>query len=60
MPLIAQQLKQGGVILMSGLLLEDFEDVDNQAKKNNLSVSARTAKGNWSCLKMEKSLGLSR
>jgi ribosomal protein L11 methyltransferase len=60
MPLIAQQLKQGGVILMSGLLLKDFEDVDNQAQKNNLSVSARTAKGNWSCLKMEKSLGLSR
>jgi ribosomal protein L11 methyltransferase len=57
---IAQQLKQGGVILMSGLLMEDFEDIDNQAKKNNLSVSARTAKGIWSCLKMEKSLGLSR
>jgi ribosomal protein L11 methyltransferase len=60
MALIAQQLKQGGVILMSGLLVEDFEDIDNQAKKNNLSVSARTAKGSWSCLKMEKSLGLSR
>jgi ribosomal protein L11 methyltransferase len=60
MALLAQQLKQGGVILMSGLLLEDFEDIDNQAQKNNLSVSARTAKGGWSCLKMEKSLGLSR
>lgn len=60
MAVIAQQLKQGGVILMSGLLMEDFEDIDNQAKINNLSVSARTTKGSWSCLKMEKSLGLSR
>jgi ribosomal protein L11 methyltransferase len=59
MPHIAQHLKQGGVILMSGLLLDDFEDIENQASINNLSVSARTAKGSWICLKMEKSPGLS-
>jgi ribosomal protein L11 methyltransferase len=29
---LAQQLLQGGVILMSGLLQEDFEEIENQAK----------------------------
>ena len=52
---LGQQLNAGGVILMSGLLHEDFEDIENQALNNNLSVSARTAKGSWICLKMEKS-----
>jgi ribosomal protein L11 methyltransferase len=52
---LGQQLDAGGVILMSGLLQEDFEDIENQALNNNLSVSARTANGSWICLKMEKS-----
>lgn len=49
-----QQLKAGGVILMSGLLREDFEDIENQATKNNLSVSGQMTRGSWICLKMEK------
>ena len=53
--LLGQQLKQEGVILLSGLLHEDFEDIENQALKNNLSVSVRTTEGSWICLKMEKS-----
>jgi ribosomal protein L11 methyltransferase len=51
---LEQQLNPGGVILMSGLLLSDFEDIDNQAKKSNLSVSGQMASGSWICLKMEK------
>jgi ribosomal protein L11 methyltransferase len=50
-----QQLNSGGVILMSGLLNEDLEDIEDQATKNNLSVSARMTRGSWICLKMEKS-----
>lgn len=52
---VGQQLNLGGVILMSGLLHEDLEDIENQARKNNLSVSVRMARGSWICLKMEKS-----
>jgi ribosomal protein L11 methyltransferase len=52
---MGQQLKSGGVILMSGLLNEDFEDIENQAQKNNLFVSGRSSRGSWICLKMEKS-----
>lgn len=52
---IGQQLKEGGVILMSGLLQDDCKDIENQALKSNLSITTRTSKGGWICLKMEKS-----
>jgi ribosomal protein L11 methyltransferase len=51
---MVQQLKDGGVILLSGLLHEDFEDIENEAENNQLSVSARMARGSWICLNMEK------
>jgi ribosomal protein L11 methyltransferase len=50
-----QQLKAGGVIVMSGLLLEDFEDIENEAVSCDLSVSGRMTRGSWICLKLEKS-----
>jgi ribosomal protein L11 methyltransferase len=49
-----QQLKEGGVILLSGLLHEDFEDIENEAESHQLTVSARMARGSWICLEMEK------
>jgi ribosomal protein L11 methyltransferase len=51
---LRQQLKDGGVIVMSGLLQEDFEDIENQAEICKLSVSMRMTRGSWICLKMEK------
>jgi ribosomal protein L11 methyltransferase len=52
---MGQQLKEDGVILMSGLLHEDFEDIENEAESHQLSVSVRRTGGSWICLKMEKS-----
>jgi ribosomal protein L11 methyltransferase len=49
-----QQLKAGGVIVMSGLLHEDLEDIENEAGSCKLSVSARMRSGSWICLRMEK------
>jgi ribosomal protein L11 methyltransferase len=49
-----QQLKVGGVIVMGGLLHEDFEDIENEADSCKLSVSARMKSGSWTCLRMEK------
>jgi ribosomal protein L11 methyltransferase len=49
-----QQLKAGGVIVMSGLLQEDFEDIENEAESWNLSVSTRMTRGSWISLRMEK------
>jgi ribosomal protein L11 methyltransferase len=49
-----QQLKAGGVILMSGLLHEDFEDIENEAVSPNLSVSTRVTRGSRVSLRMEK------
>jgi ribosomal protein L11 methyltransferase len=51
---IRQQLRVGGVILMSGLLQDDFEDIENQAAINDLSISGQITKGSWICLKIEK------
>jgi ribosomal protein L11 methyltransferase len=51
---IGQQLTIGGVILMSGLLENDFEEIENEAQINNLSISERMTKGSWICLKAQK------
>jgi ribosomal protein L11 methyltransferase len=51
---IGQQLNGGGVILLSGLLHEDFNDIEKEALKNGLPISERMARGNWICLKLTK------
>ncbi|HEY6899702.1 MAG TPA: 50S ribosomal protein L11 methyltransferase [Puia sp.] len=52
---LGQQLKDGGVIILSGLLDSDFKDIENEAVRNNISVSNRMTKGSWICLKTGKS-----
>jgi ribosomal protein L11 methyltransferase len=49
-----QQLKEGGVILLSGLLVEDFFDIENEALKNDIPISERLNEGNWISLKLIK------
>jgi ribosomal protein L11 methyltransferase len=51
---IGQQLTKGGVILLSGLLQDDFEDIEKEVIRINYSISGRMTKGNWICLKVEK------
>lgn len=51
---LVQQLSTEGVILLSGLLESDFEDIENEALRNMISISVRMTKGNWICLKTEK------
>jgi len=54
LPRMKQQLKSGGVILLSGLLHEDYQDVENEALKNDLPISERLSEGSWICLKLVK------
>jgi ribosomal protein L11 methyltransferase len=54
LPELGQQLKPGGVIVLSGLLDSDFEDIENEALKNNIPISVRMTKGSWICLRTEK------
>lgn len=49
---MGQQLKKGGVILLSGLLHEDFQDIENESLKNDLPISERLNEGSWICLKL--------
>jgi ribosomal protein L11 methyltransferase len=51
---LGQQLVPGGVILLSGLLENDFEDIQKEAQINNLPISVRMTKGAWICLKAVK------
>lgn len=51
---MGQQLASGGVILLSGLLTNDVEDIESEAVKNNLFVTLRITKGGWICLQSEK------
>jgi ribosomal protein L11 methyltransferase len=54
LPALKQQLAADGVILLSGLLREDAEDIENEVQKNNLSVSGWITRGSWICLKTGK------
>jgi ribosomal protein L11 methyltransferase len=49
-----QQLAPGGVILLSGLLIDDIKDIESEALRNNLSISLKMTKGSWICLQSEK------
>ena len=51
---MGQHLAVGGVILLSGLLEDDYKDIENEALKINYSISVRMTRGAWICLKLEK------
>jgi len=51
---MGQHLGEGGVILLSGLLDNDYNDIENEALKNKLPISVRITKGAWICVKIEK------
>jgi ribosomal protein L11 methyltransferase len=54
LPHMRQQLNKGGVILLSGLLHEDFQDIENESLKNDLPISERLNEANWICLRLTK------
>jgi len=54
LPSMKQQLNKGGVILLSGLLHEDFQDIENESLKNDLPISERLNEGGWICLRLTK------
>jgi ribosomal protein L11 methyltransferase len=49
-----QQLAPEGVILLSGLLIDDIKDIENEAVRKNLTVTLKMTKGQWICLRGEK------
>ncbi|MHA4807556.1 50S ribosomal protein L11 methyltransferase [Flavitalea flava] len=51
---IGQQLTPGGVILLSGLLHDDAQDIENEAVRNGFSLVGRVDRGNWICLRLER------
>jgi ribosomal protein L11 methyltransferase len=53
LPEMGQHLDTGGVILLSGLLREDADEIEKKAAQNKFSISSRMTNANWICLKLE-------
>ncbi len=50
MAALKDQLEPGGVLLLSGLLIQDEDDIRSAAGKYGLSLVSRKEKHNWLCL----------
>jgi ribosomal protein L11 methyltransferase len=52
LPFFKQQLTSKGVLLVSGLLNEDYKEMELQTTINNLSITRKYLKSNWICLEL--------
>jgi ribosomal protein L11 methyltransferase len=52
LPFFKQQLTPKGVLLISGLLAEDFEEIEKRSLNYSLHIVSRSLKNNWICLKL--------
>ncbi|HEX7902751.1 MAG TPA: 50S ribosomal protein L11 methyltransferase [Chitinophagaceae bacterium] len=50
---LSQQLISTGVVLLSGLLKEDEDDMVNAAMKQSLVLTGKALKNNWLCLQLQ-------
>jgi ribosomal protein L11 methyltransferase len=48
-----QHLRANGVLLLSGLLQEDGQELESAALENKLSITAKMIRENWICLRLE-------
>ena len=53
---IVKSTKQGGSILLSGLLISDDEDISNFLKDFEIEIVNKTAKNKWMCIHCRKIL----
>ena len=51
---MAQQLASGGVLLLSGLLEQDFKEIRAAAGNNHFGIKRRLDRENWICLELGK------
>jgi len=56
LPFFKQQLTSTGVLIVGGLLNEDFKGVEIATQNNNLSITSKCLKDNWLCLEIHKKL----
>jgi len=48
---LSGQLNKNGILLLSGLLEDDEQDILEESKKYSLTQSARLKEGNWLCMR---------
>ncbi len=51
MPAISKQLKPGGQLLLSGLLVTDEYEIMSVARSNSFTFCKKTVENNWICLR---------
>jgi ribosomal protein L11 methyltransferase len=51
-PFFKQQLTPKGVLLISGLLAEDFDEIEKRSLNYSLHIVSRSLRNNWICLKL--------
>ncbi|MDP4262057.1 MAG: 50S ribosomal protein L11 methyltransferase [Bacteroidota bacterium] len=54
LPLLAGQLRNGGVLLLCGLLPEDENDVFRKTSEYSLQIIRKATRDNWLCLRVER------
>jgi ribosomal protein L11 methyltransferase len=52
LPFFKQQLTSKSVLLVSGLLAEDFDEMEKQSLNYSLDIVSKSLKNNWICLKL--------
>jgi ribosomal protein L11 methyltransferase len=52
LPFFKQQLTPKGVLLISGLLAEDFDEIEKQSLNYSLHIVSKSLKNNWICLRL--------
>lgn len=51
---LEQQMRPGGVLLLSGLLMEDLPELTTIADQRNLQMDELNKKDNWICIRLKK------
>jgi ribosomal protein L11 methyltransferase len=53
MPDLTRSLKPGGILVLSGLLVEDEEQIMEAATPHGLKLIKRSSERGWGCLELE-------
>ncbi|MDD3877336.1 MAG: 50S ribosomal protein L11 methyltransferase [Bacteroidales bacterium] len=54
LPHFAKMQNKGGVLLLSGFLINDFQDMQEKAKENKYKLILQKVKNNWGAFKLSK------
>lgn len=51
---LSSQLSPNGLLILSGILEEDFDIIEESARNNQLALAEKNSRNNWLCLSFQK------